>query len=53
MLDDASIKTVCEKHGIKLKVFDIKNMNENINYLVFGSFRTVEEFLKQKAMIEK
>jgi dihydrofolate synthase/folylpolyglutamate synthase len=40
---------VCQKNTIK--VSDFKELDESKQYLVFGSFTVVEEFLKYKESI--
>ena len=47
------ILEICNNLNIKCKVFDIDNMKDDENYLVFGSFKVVEEFLKLRKSIEK
>lgn len=47
------ILDICNNLNIKCNVFDIENMKDDENYLVFGSFKVVEEFLKLRKSIEK
>lgn len=42
-----------QKLNIAIDDFDIAKLNDNEEYLVFGSFRVVEEFLLLKANFEK
>jgi dihydrofolate synthase/folylpolyglutamate synthase len=42
-----------QKLSIEVDEFNIETMNTDDEYLVFGSFLVVEEFLKQKAKFEK
>jgi dihydrofolate synthase/folylpolyglutamate synthase len=47
------LEKTLEKLNITYKQFEIMNINEQNNYLVFGSFLVVEEFLKGMKRYEK
>jgi len=53
MCDKNKIYNICSKFNIKCTDFKYSNINTNMNYLVFGSFKVVEEFLKEKEIFEK
>jgi len=53
IIEPSLLHNILDKLGIKYCDFDINNMNNDENYLVFGSFKVVEEFLKQKGRCEK
>jgi len=46
IVDYSKLKTICDTLSITVKKFD--TLTKNINYLVFGSFKVIEEFLKYK-----
>jgi len=47
------LQSVCKELDIKCSIFNINKINNNEEYLVFGSFKVVEEFIKLKVNIEK
>ena len=53
MVDYLILNQICSTLNLKCSVFDINNININEEYIVFGSFKVVEEFLKLKENIEK
>ena len=46
MVEKKEICKICDSLKLKYKDFDIINMKKDKNYLVFGSFLVVENFLK-------
>lgn len=48
-----NLTNVCKNLNIISKNFNINNMDENENYLVFGSFLVVEEFLKLRKEVNE
>ncbi|MEA3383758.1 MAG: bifunctional folylpolyglutamate synthase/dihydrofolate synthase [Campylobacterota bacterium] len=47
IVEKKTLEDVLNSFNIKYKDFKIKEMKDDINYLIFGSFLVVEEFLKQ------
>jgi dihydrofolate synthase/folylpolyglutamate synthase len=53
IVDENALMLKAKELSLDIEIFDINQMKEDENYLVFGSFSVVEEFLKQKADFEK
>ena len=48
MLKQDILINYCKKLNIYVKIFNYDNIEEKKDYLIFGSFKVVEEFLNLK-----
>ena len=53
MVNRAILEDFIKKLNLKVGIFDINNIKEDKQYLVFGSFKVVEEFLLLREKLEK
>lgn len=53
ILDNNTLALKAKELSLDIENFDMSRINNDEEYLVFGSFRVVEEFLKQRKKFEK